>query len=89
MTFRLKKSEVAYRKIGDDFFVLTPHDSTLHNITGVGVRIMELLDEDKDEAAILRVLVEEFDAPAAEVEKDLRAFLSELAAKGIVSENET
>jgi hypothetical protein len=88
MAYRLVKKEIAYRKIGDEYFVLTTRDSTLHNIKGAGVRIMELLDEGKDEAEIARVLTEEYDAPAAEIEADLAAFLEEMAAKGIVTRNE-
>jgi superfamily II helicase len=89
MTYRLRKKEIAYRKIGDEFFVLTTSDSTLHNIKGVGVRIMELLDEGKDRAEIARVLHDEYEAPSDEIETDLAAFLEELAAKGIVTRNET
>ena len=89
MAYRLVKKEIAYRRIGDEYFVLTTRDSTLHNIKGAGVRIMELLDEGKDEAEIARVLADEYDAPAAEIEADLAAFLEDMAAKGIVTRNET
>ncbi len=89
MTYRLLKKEIAYRKIGDEYFVLTTRDSTLHNIKGAGVRVLELLDEGTDDAEIARLLRDEFDAPAAEIEADLASFLEELAAKGIVAENET
>jgi len=88
MAYRLVKKEIAYRKIGDEFFVLTTRDSTLHNIKGAGVRIVELLDEGKDQAEIARILSEEYDAPAAEIEADLAAFLEEMADKGIVVRNE-
>jgi hypothetical protein len=89
MAYRLVKKEIAYRKIGDEYFVLTTGDSTLHNIKGAGVRIMELLDEGKDEAEIARALTDEYDAPAAEIEADLAAFLEDMAAKGIVTRNES
>ena len=89
MTYRLLKKEIAHRKIGDEYFVLTTRDSTLHNIKGAGVRIMEMLDEGKDEAEIARILRDEYAAPAAEIEADLASFFEELAAKGIVAENET
>jgi hypothetical protein len=88
MAYRLKKEEIAYRKIGDEYFVLTTEDSTLHNVAGVGVRIMELLDEDKGEDEILRILREEYDADGAEIEADLNSFLDELKAKGIITEND-
>ncbi|GEM_PF-1043438 len=88
MTYSLKKKEIAYRKIGDEYFILTPHDSTLHNVKGAGVRIVELLDEGKNEGEILRLLQEEYDAPPAELEADLASFLAELEAKGIVTRND-
>ena len=89
MAYRLKKKEIAYRKIGDEYFILTTRDSTLHNVKGAGVRIMELLDDGKSEGEILHLLREEYDAPSAEIEADLAAFLAELEAKGIVAPNET
>lgn len=84
MAVRFKKDELAYRRIGDEYFVLTLADNTIHRITGAGVRIMELLEEGKDEGEVTSILVAEFDAPAEEVAADVRAFLEELAAKGIV-----
>ncbi|HUV85736.1 MAG TPA: PqqD family protein [bacterium] len=88
MTYVLKKKEIAYRKIGDEYFVLTTSDSTLHNVKGAGVRVVELLDEGKNEDEILRLLLDEYDAPAAEVEADLASFLAELEAKGILTRND-
>lgn len=88
MAYRLRKEEIAYRKIGDEFFVLTTEDSTLHNVSGVGVRIMELLDADKSEDEILRILGEEYEADEAEIAADLASFLDELRAKGIITEND-
>jgi hypothetical protein len=85
MPYRLKKEDLAYRKIGDAYYVLTVPDSTLHHVTGVGVRVLELLDGGKDEAAILDQLSAEFDVDAAELARDLDAFFADLAAKGIVT----
>jgi hypothetical protein len=87
MSYKLNKSEIAYRKIGDEFFVLTTRDSFLHSVAGAGARIMELLDAGKDEGEILRTLVAEYDAPEAEIKADLAAFLAELEEKGIASSN--
>lgn len=89
MTYRLRKKEIAYRRVGDEFFVLTTQDSTLHNIKGAGVRIMEMLDEGKDEAEIVRALRAEYEAPPGEIEGDVSSFLKELEAKGIVADNES
>jgi hypothetical protein len=88
MTYTLKKEEIAYRKIGDEYFILTTGDSTLHNVTGAGVRIFELLDEGKSEEEVLAALRDEFDAPADELEADLASFMAELEAKGIIARND-
>ena len=88
MTYTLKKEEIAYRKIGDEYFILTTGDSTLHNVTGAGVRIFELLDEGKSEEEILDALRGEYDAPQAELEADLASFMAELEAKGIIARND-
>jgi len=84
MPLRLNSEDLAFRRVGDEYFVLTVADNTLHRITGAGVRIMELLEEGKDEEEIVRSLAEEYDAGEAELAADLGAFLAELAAKGIV-----
>ena len=88
MTYVLKNKEIAYRKIGDEYFVVTTSDSTLHNVKGAGVRIFDLLDEGKPEDEILPILLDEYDAPAAEIEADLASFLAELETKGIVTRDD-
>ncbi len=85
MAYRLNKDDLAYRKVGDEFFVLTLADKTLHNVRGVGVRIMELLDEGKGEDAILATVLAEYEVSREEAAADLAAFLQELATKGIIS----
>ncbi len=84
MPYRLRREALAYRKIGDEFFLLTPADSTLHSVAGVGVRVVELLDAGSSGEELERTLLEEYDVPPDVLRADLAAFLEELAAKGIV-----
>lgn len=87
MPLRLNKEATAYRRVGDEFYVLTTRDSTLHNVRGAGVRIMELLEEGKGRDEILAVLLAEFEVDAATLAADVDAFLAELKAKGILRDD--
>jgi hypothetical protein len=81
---RLNKDETAYRRVGDEFYVLTTRDSTLHNVRGAGVRIIELLEEGKGRGDILAALLAEFEVDEATLTADVDAFLAALAAKGVL-----
>ena len=84
MSYRLNKEEAAYRRVGDEFFVLTTRDSTLHNVRGAGVRIIELLEAGKGRDEILTTLLAEFEVDAPTLAADLDTFLAALVEKGIL-----
>ena len=85
-----KSSDVVFRQIAGEF-VLVPirHDvadlEAVYTLGGVGTRIWELLDGERDGHAILDQIVQEYDITIDEAKSDLVEFLGELeAVRGIV-----
>lgn len=89
MVYRLRKDDVAARRVGEEYFVLTLGDSTLHNVTGAGARVLELLEEGLTSDEIRARLAEEYDVAEETLDGDLTSFWEELAAKGIVERTDT
>ena len=85
-----KSPDLVFRQIAGEF-VLVPirHDvadlEAVYTLGGVGARIWELLDGERDGHAILGQIVQEYDVTPEEARTDLVEFLSELeAVRGIV-----
>ena len=84
-----KSPDLVFRQIVGEF-VLVPirHDvadlEAVYTLGGVGARIWELLDGERDGHAILGQIVQEYDVAPDEARTDLVDFLSELeAVRGI------
>ena len=85
-----KSPDLVFRQIAGEF-VLVPirHDvadlEAVYTLAGVGARIWELLDGERDGYAVLDQIVQEYDVTPDEVRTDLVEFLGELeAVQGIV-----
>jgi hypothetical protein len=80
-----KSPDLVFRQIAGEF-VLVPirHDvadlEAVYTLGGVGARIWELLDGERDGHAILGQIVQEYDVTPDEAEADLTEFLGELEA---------
>ena len=80
-----KSPDLVFRQIAGEF-VLVPirHDvadlEAVYTLGGVGVRIWELLDGERDGHAILDQIVQEYDVTPDEARTDLLEFLGELEA---------
>jgi hypothetical protein len=77
---------VSYRKIDDEYFILTVPDAVMHNVTGSGVFIFDQLIEGRDEKEILKALLDEYEVTPAEAEEDLKGFLGQMKELGILNE---
>jgi len=81
----VKSSDMVFRQIAGEF-VLVPirHDvadlEAVYTLGGVGARIWELLDGERDGYAILGQIVQEYDIALDEAKSDLVEFLGELDA---------
>lgn len=52
----------------------------------IGARIWELLERERSRAEIVTQLVVDYDVPSARAETDVAAFVSELTARGLLTE---
>lgn len=82
----INKDNVSFRKVDDEYFILTVPDAVMHNVTGSGVFIFDGLVEGQDEEEILRTLLEEYEVSREEAEKDLGEFLQQMTELGILTE---
>lgn len=85
MRIELVTDDVVARRVGEEYFLLTTGDATLHNIRESGVYIFEALEKGAGYDGILDGLVEEFDVEKARAAADLDEFLRELEEKGIIT----
>jgi hypothetical protein len=85
MRIELVKDDVVARRVGEEYFLLTTGDATLHNIRESGVYIFEAIEKGAERDEILDGLVEEFDVEREQAAADLDEFLRELEEKGIIT----
>ena len=64
--------------------ILDPVSGRYFGLDGVGVRVWELLSETTTLEALVRTIVDEYEADASTCERDLRALLEDLLARGLV-----
>lgn len=81
----LEKDDVIARRVGEEYFLLTTGDATLHNIRESGVYIFEAIEKGQGYDEILGGLVTEFDVERVVAAADLDEFLRELEEKGIIT----
>lgn len=88
-------SDVRFRVIGGEGVVVLQDAGEVLVVNGVAARVLELLDPRRgDESAaqgrgldeLVERLSEEYEAPRDEIEADLREFLEETLAGGVVIE---
>lgn len=85
MRIELVTDDVVARRVGEEYFLLTTGDATLHNIRESGVYIFEAIEKGAGHDEILDGLVEEFDVERTRAAADLDEFLRELEEKGIIT----
>ena len=79
-----RNEKTASRVLAGEAIVLTPNDSKIHSFNETGSRIWELLDEEPTVKEIVAQIRGEFEVSEEQAQRDVIAFLEELAAKGIV-----
>jgi hypothetical protein len=84
MGFTIKK-DIAYRRVGDDLFIVDAAASRLHELNGPAALIWEGLAAGKSEKRILAGLCGEFEVNEREAENDTRAFIRELSEAGLLT----
>ena len=76
-------------RVGDDYVVLAGGDTDMQirgltTVNETGAFIWEVLQEDKDEAAVVDALLGEFETDRATAEKDVAAFCALLRDSGFL-----
>ena len=76
--------DVRFRTVLDEGVVVKQATAEVMVLNEVGARVLELVDGERSTAQIGAALAEEFDAPAAELRRDLERYLDELVAAGVI-----
>ena len=88
-TLLRRKSDVRFRHIEPDTLVIRQAGPEVLVLNGVAGRVLELMDDAKTARDLVAGVQSEFAAPAAEIERDVLAFLDELIAAEIIEEAPT
>ncbi len=77
------KKEIA---ISDNGFVFQPSTGDSYSLNPIGIRILSLIREGKDEKQIRDTLLEEYDVHPSQLEEDLYDFLAYLRQLNLVTD---
>lgn len=84
---RPRRVDAAVWRRGDDgVVVLNPNDGKYFSLDDVGGRIWELCDGERSADEIAAVLAAEYDAPIADISRDVLELLHELRSEGLVAD---
>lgn len=88
MSTRYRQLEQAPASIvGGEAAIVTPRDSQLHILNGVGTRIWELCEgEGRGVEALVALLCEEFEVDEQKARVETKAFLESALRAGIIEE---
>jgi hypothetical protein len=78
-------SDLLVSEFGTELVILNLEDGVYYGLEDVGLRIWKLVQKPTTIAAILDVLVAEYDIDGDRCERDVRALLGELSRRGLVS----
>lgn len=76
--------DVRFRTVLDEGVVIKQDTAEVLVLNEVGARVLELLDGTRTVGDVETALAREFDAPAAELGRDLESYVEQLLAAGIV-----
>jgi hypothetical protein len=81
---RLRTSDLSARAIDGETIILDLRSSRYLSVTGVGSRIVELLDEERTMDELVDTLSCEYEAPRAVVRTDAERFVAQLGTAGLL-----
>ncbi len=81
---RVRLADTSARTIGDETIVLNLPRSRYFTIKGVGVRLFELLAEDRSVDDLVETIVSEYDVDRAVARRDIESFVARLRDEGLV-----
>ncbi len=83
--YRLR-SDVRFRRVADEGIVLVQDHNEVLGVSAVGIRVLELVDGKTGLEALVERLLSEFDVERERLEEDVRGFVAELVAAGVLVE---
>lgn len=79
-------SQVVFEVVGGEAVLLNLDNGTYFQLTGVGSRVWQLLEQGQhDESELHRLLLEEYDVPAATLRADLHDLVRDLVEAGLIT----
>jgi hypothetical protein len=86
-----KSDSIVSRKVGDEFILVPIRQNvgdldSIYTLNETAARIWELIDGERNLYEIKNMMVEEFDVPASEAEKDLIEHLQQLEGIKAISD---
>lgn len=77
---------LAFRRLDDETVIVDARSRQVHVLNGTGSRIWDLLARQQTLTDVVAALVADgpFSAPAAEVHRDVAAFMAELRRMGLI-----
>ncbi len=76
--------DTVYRELGGEAVILSLETGNYFGLNEVGLRIWQLIQDERSLRNVRDALVKEYDAPAATIEADLVRLVEELSTKGLV-----
>lgn len=76
--------EVTFQRLGGETVLVHLGTGRIHHTNATGSRIWELLDSGRPVAEIRDVLLEEFEVPPDELQRELGTFLESLSAEKMI-----
>ena len=76
--------DIVWRRADAGVVVLKPSDGQYFSLDDVGGRIWELCEGERTVTQIANTLAQEYDAPAAVIERDALELLEELEGEGLL-----
>jgi len=70
--------------IDDEVVLMRIDTGEFYSLTGTGAEIWRLIDGERSEADVVKMLESSFNAPAAVIAKDVADLIRELAGMGLV-----
>jgi len=77
-------SDVVFRELDGEAIVLNLATGVYFGLDPVGTRMWQLIDQRGRLQDVVTVMCDEYDAPAAQIERDLVALVAELVRMGLM-----
>ncbi len=83
------QDDVFLQKVVNETVILAPETGNYFSLDEVGSRMIELFRQTGSIEQTVAALVREYDAPQADIERDLLALLEDMAQQGVVEKIES